>query len=410
MRRSLIVLALLALAGAAAWEIFSGAWETHSAQLVLSIEKLMYPPDDARLISSTRKLALLYLRHGQQRAAAKQLEESVRLLILSGKQTTPELADLYDRLADCYSHQAGQQSMAAKYAVKAGKAYRQIAGELFDRKQFDSAINYFENAEFCFEKALPESAYDAAFLMRHLGNLLYVRSTKNGRKQDLMQAKSFYERSVSLWDRAEHPDKAQLALTLCGLGNASTSLDLFPDAEKAFVRSLSISRQVPDLSAADRTTIVGSIENCAAACFKKSNYAVSERMWMLALAGRQTEIHPSGQAVAASLYGLACCLFCERKYSEANRAYNKTLALQEKLVGPNDPSVGIALASLGQCELAQSQYSQAVNHFVRSIALLKGAGKLATVHLKLAFDGYAEALEKLGRRTEAKQIREEAKQ
>ena len=196
----------------------------------------------------------------------------------------------------------------------------------------------------------------AAYVLQKTARYLFARGRYG-------EARSLFERSLAIRERALGPDHPDVAVSLSNLAIANDEQGRYAEAQAFLERSLAIRERA---FGPDHPIVVKTIDNLALVRWRRGRYADSQALWERSLSLRERTCSPDDPDVAHSLTGLALVLFEQGRYAAARVADERALAIQERAFGPDHPRLAFNLTGLGYNDAKQGRYAEAQALYERS--------------------------------------------
>ena len=127
------------------------------------------------------------------------------------------------------------------------------------------------------------------------------------------------------------------------------------------------------------------------------------------LASREKELGAENPALEPPVRKLAFAYFYLSQYAAAEPLFQRALTLNEKALGHDHPSVAISVMDLARVYQSAQKYPEAEARWKRALALLEKVVEPDHYRLLKPLKGYAELLDRTGRRDEWKVITDRIK-
>jgi ATP/maltotriose-dependent transcriptional regulator MalT len=156
------------------------------------------------------------------------------------------------------------------------------------------------------------------------------------------QAKSLYQRALTIREQVLGPEHPYTASTLDNLALVSHAQHEFSEAEALHQRALAIREQVLGPSHPDTAN---SLTNLAWLYHVQGQYEQAEPLYQRALAICEQAQGPEHPDIATALNHLARLYQDQGQYEQAKSLYQRALVIREKKLGPEHPDTVAVLKS-----------------------------------------------------------------
>ena len=245
------------------------------------------------------------------------------------------------------------------------------------------------------------------------------------------------------------PHSREMALTLNSRGSVYQYLAMHTDAERCYRRALAIWEKLADGQAVGRIAIAN---NLARLYLETDQLGAAKKVLWHELAVSLGAAPEADLELARTHEMISVVFHKQRKYSQAEPHIRKAIELCESAVGPAHPETAMAWNDLGALEMAIGRHAESIVHLSKALSLLESAlngdhvGKVTTLsNLGLAYammqqpaasepllqralriaeagygpadartaavlSAYAEALRKLGKKREARDLQKRSQE
>ncbi len=327
-----------------------------------------------------------------------------------------------------------------RYRAAVGTADARYAGGLVSLYEVLRAQGRLAEAEAAQREALAihraAGGPDHPSVLTDMSNLAHV--LKMQRKY--AEAESLYRETIALERRVLGDDHPDLATGLNNLAVLVKSLGRYDEAEPLYLEGLAIQRRI---LGDEHPAVATSLGNLGALYFKQDRFEDAERLYRESLAIRLKAQGEEHGDVAITRHLLAGLLYRTQQLEAAEEMERRALETNRRLLGPAHPDVArfsqflaqvllkrgrpdqaravmqecvtgqaaatdpdaVALAwsrnLLGQCALAEGDAAGAESLLTGSVPTLLADAAFAKGSKRAALQATIDALESLGRRTEA---------
>jgi len=218
------------------------------------------------------------------------------------------------------------------------------------------------------------------------------------------EAEKFYQRSLSVSEKALGADHPSLAQPLSSLITLYVENGLYAKAERLHRRYLPV---LPALGVNNRDA-ARLLHNLAALYDAQRKYSQAEPLYRQALAEVQQRLGPEDQEAALVLNNLALLYAHTGRHTEAISHFQRALAIWEKALGSDHPNVARALTNLAGLYSFKGRQAEAEPLFKRALAVAENAlGPDNPLVAKILAE-YSVLLRKTRRKTEARSLEKRA--
>ena len=276
-----------------------------------------------------------------------------------------------------------------------------LAEVYFEQGQYTKAEPLLQKGLALDKKRLGEDHVEVGNTLNNLGEVY--------REQHLYaDAEHFHREAVRIREKARGPNDHLVAHSSYNLGRLYFQQNRLREAEPWYERALAI--WANSLEPAD-FKIASTCFELAETQLSLGHFSEAERSYECAEPGMQKLFRPP-QAVGALTFWnhFALAYANQRKFSQAEPLFERSLAAAEQIYGPEHEVVAAAASSLAQARVDQRKYGEAAPLFRRAIGIFEKALSSNAPQLIGAVEGYALALEGLGRHSEASEVRMRAQQ
>jgi tetratricopeptide (TPR) repeat protein len=255
---------------------------------------------------------------------------------------------------------------------------------------------YHERALAIRETALGPDHPDTARSLSNLGALLDSLG-------DLAGARPCYERALAINEKALGPDHPSTATSLNNLGYLLQAQGDLAGTRPYFERALAICEKALGPNHPDTAS---SLNNLGYLLQSQGDLAGARPYYERALAISEKMLGPDHPSTATSLNNLGALLDWQDDLAGARPYYERALAINEKALGPDHPDTALSLNNLGYLLQAQGDLAGAVPYYVRALDTYEKKLGLTHSDTQAVAENTAGLLERLGRRKEAKVLRQ----
>jgi tetratricopeptide (TPR) repeat protein len=266
-----------------------------------------------------------------------------------------------------------------------------------------------ETADKCFREGLKEAEKsgkddkNVALALNDLALTTAVNKTKTGTvKEKLPQAIAYQKRSVEIEKKIYGIENAYVAYDLNNLGAWYNANQQYKEGGEALEQAVKIREKV----LGPKSVLLAFTEaNLAESYAKQKRYADAARLLTKSKAIYAQNNQPLEAARVAE--SLADLFQDEKKFDQAEVTLKEVLSDRENALGKNSMMVAETLNSLAVCLLQDGKYKEAEPLFSRSLTIVQKGGDHEIIASVVA--GYGKCLDKLGKKTEAKKLRQSVK-
>jgi class 3 adenylate cyclase/tetratricopeptide (TPR) repeat protein len=184
---------------------------------------------------------------------------------------------------------------------------------------------------------------EGARLLNQAG--LYLKA--RGRYTD---AKSLYERALTIWEKSLGPEHPEVAESLHNLASLYRVQRQYANAEPLFKRALAICEKVDS----EHPEVARNLNSLAALYRDNGRYAEAESLLARAHAIWEKALGPDGRQVAWTLHNMASLYRVQLQYDKAESFYERARMILQKTLGPEHPDLAETLHRMAQLYDAQS--------------------------------------------------------
>ncbi|MCG6955314.1 MAG: serine/threonine-protein kinase [Gemmatimonadetes bacterium] len=280
---------------------------------------------------------------------------------------------------------------------------KELTASLVKLGVLDGNQGYFDDADRELEEALELSTrlYGSddslvASVTAVLGNL-YVKNYP-------ARAVPLLRRALELYGRAEFGDSITRATVLTNLGTAFSN-DHQPDSASHYLRrALDVrTRLLPS----DDPRLGSSWLNLGVNYYYQGRYAEAADAYENAHRIIEKVYGPDHPNVAAALTNVAEVYWLERRYDDAERDFIRALDIQNRALTPDNPDLAVTVNGLANVYRDEGKYTAADSLYRRAIEIREKLGP-HNEYLGQSLSDYADLLDRMGRPTDAKEMRARA--
>ena len=184
------------------------------------------------------------------------------------------------------------------------------------------------------------------------------------------EAESFYQRALTIWEKALGPNHPDVATSLNNLAVLYKDQGNYAKAETFHQRALAIKEKALGPNHPD---VASSLNNLAVLYKDQGNYAEAEPLHQRALVIKEKALGPNHPDVATSLHNLAGLYQDQGNYAEAEPLYQRALAISEKALGLDHPDVAATLNNLAGLYETQGNYVESESLHQRALTIREKA-------------------------------------
>jgi tetratricopeptide (TPR) repeat protein len=217
----------------------------------------------------------------------------------------------------------------------------------------------FERALVIWEKALGPEHPDTLTALNNLGCLLMDQN-------NLTDARPLFERALASREKVLGPAHPKTATSLGNLGSLMEKQGKFTEARPLYERALAICEKV---LGPEHPDTAGSLHSLGLLLQNQGKFTEARPLYQRALAICEKVLGPEHPQTAGSLHNIAFVLEAEGDLAGARPVYERTLALFEKLFGPEHSHTATILSNLARLLSKSGHEKDAEPLFQRAIAI-----------------------------------------
>jgi tetratricopeptide (TPR) repeat protein len=212
--------------------------------------------------------------------------------------------------------------------------------------------------------------------------------------------------ALNVYQRKQGPENADVATQLSNLGAAFLYKQQLDSAEVYIKQGLDIRRKVLP---PDDPMIGVSWSNLGVTYYYQDKYAEAAKAYERARAIIEKAYGPDHPRTASLLTNLGEMYWLEKRYADAERVLERDLKIKRRTLAPDAPDMATPLYDLANVYRDEGRYAEADSLYRRAIQIREKVDPNSS-NLAQSLDGYAELLERVGRRAEAKAMRVRAEE
>ena len=254
----------------------------------------------------------------------------------------------------------------AGYAEVHGAASEIIAEILNNAGSYQRHFADFNEAKSSYERslAIDEKAFgpEHTSVARDINNLGLVLQDLG----DLAGAKSSFERALVIDEKALGPEHTSVARDVNNLGSVLQALGDLAGAKSSFERALAIDEKA---LGPEHTNVARDVNNLGSVLKDLGDLAGAKRCYERALAIDEKAFGSEHTSVATIANNLGLVLKDQGDLAGAKRCFERSLAIDEKAFGPEHTSVATDVNNLGLVRKALGDLAGAKRCFERALAI-----------------------------------------
>lgn len=188
-------------------------------------------------------------------------------------------------------------------------------------------------------------------------------------RAEFRQAKSLFERGITIVEAIYGPEHPEMAIRVSNLGSVLRDLGDLAGAKKCFERALHIG----EASGPDHPSLATRLNNLADVLYALGDLSGAISLLERVLAIDESVYGRDHSEVATDLNNLGCVLQAQGKMAEARSHYEQALSIYVKILSPNHHLLGVGHSNLGRVLNALGDLAEARYHLERGLAISEAA-------------------------------------
>jgi len=327
-------------------------------------------PTDSALAVSLRNLGDVFVQAGDYGRARAPYERALAVR----ERGVGESSDLADDL----DHLANLLTLIEKYddALKASDRALAIRTSAGDRDDLSMARTLevrgvllqrrgdYPGARAGLERAL--ALRESRPAHPELAEALSLLGEQRRLDGELVEAKQFGARAVSLAEKTLRPDHTDLATYLRILAIPIGDLGDLAGARALRERAVAIAERS---LGPDHLSVAIQLNDLALSDVRQGDYSAARVLYERALKIYERRLGPDHSGVTTEVFNLAVVSARLGDFAEARRQFDRAIATWERVVGPDHPYVALAVSALAEMLTRQGRNSEASVLYERALAI-----------------------------------------